>query len=637
MEILSPAGNPEGLVASVKGGCNAVYLAGKSFGARASAGNFTDRELEGAVGYAHDNGVRVHVAVNTSIYNRELDEAKAFVRFLDDIGADAVLVQDLGLLDAIGGMDIAKHASTQMQIHSLEGLRWCEEHGIRRAVLARELTMEELSLMVPDSPIETEVFVQGALCYCMSGGCLMSSHMGGRSGNRGACAQPCRKRYARDGGQGFFLSCADLFAADMVEDLRRIGVDSLKIEGRMRSPAYAYLATRVYSLAEKGDLGEEYEHDLSLLRTVFNRGTSHGYLDGVASPVQPLFPDNRGYMLGTAVVRGQKFIDTDFRDPVGRKDGLSLFAGDRKAGGFKVIDTDPIVVPFRIPDGTYDVYRTYDPRIDEIKNLIGKPPRFTGGTSRHNAQDAVPPRRRVVAVRPDRSFYVSGMKVLDAVLPYADRVYFEYGPRLQEAQEACAAAGRECVAVLPRFDSIDECVADGHVMVSNPSQLRRFAGRRIYASHSFNAFNSRFPSDIYQATLSVELSRNEVSDLVARYPGRTEVMVFGRTELMYSRDPGMEGGSMTDEDGRTFPVYTDSRGFARILNSQDLFLLDSIGELGGSGVSSVGIDLRKRPVSLAKAVGVYSRRPDPELREKILQMCGGSFSDILYRRGLRKD
>lgn len=174
MEILSPAGNPDGLAAAVKGGCDAVYLAGKDFGARAFAGNFTDRQLEGAVGYAHDRGVKVHVAVNTSLKNREVSDAVSFVRFLKDIGADAVLVQDLGLLEAIRSIDIPKHASTQMQIHSLEGLRWCAENGLDRAVLARELTMEELSRIVPDSPVETEVFIQGALCYCMSGGCLMS-------------------------------------------------------------------------------------------------------------------------------------------------------------------------------------------------------------------------------------------------------------------------------------------------------------------------------------------------------------------------------------------------------------------------------------------------------------------------------
>ncbi|MDO5852847.1 MAG: peptidase U32 family protein, partial [Thermoplasmata archaeon] len=558
MEILSPAGNPEGLAAAIKGGCDAVYLAGKSYGARASAGNFSDRELEGAVHYAHDRHVKVHVAVNTSILNREMDEAVAFVRFLRDIGADAVLVQDLGLLKAISGIDIPKHASTQMQIHSPEGLRWCAENGLDRAVLARELTMEELSSMVPDSPVETEVFIQGALCYCMSGGCLMSSFMGGRSGNRGACAQPCRKKYTKDGETGFLLSCADLFGADRIEELRDIGVDSLKIEGRMRSPAYAYLATRVYALAEDGDRGEEYEEALGLLRTVFNRGTSEGYLGGVQSPVQPLHPDNRGFLLGRARVKGQHLEPIDFCDPVGRKDGLSLFDGDSKAGGFKVVDPASLVVPFKIADGVYDVYRTYDPRIDDIKNLIGNAPKLNGGTQRHVTGDALPERRPRRHSNPERSFYVSSLKVLDAVLPYADRVYYEWGGRVGEAADLCAKAGVECVTILPRFDPEDKCRAEGPVMVSNPSQLRTCAGQRMYAAPSFNVFNSCFPSDVYQATLSVELSRNEVSDLCARLPVRAEVMAFGRTELMYSRDPGMGSGTLVDETGASFPVYTDA-------------------------------------------------------------------------------
>ncbi len=637
VEILSPAGNPEGLAAAIKGGCDAVYLAGKSFGARAFAGNFSDRELEGAVNYAHDNGVRVHVAVNTSIYNRELDEALSFVRFLKDIGADAVLIQDMGLLRAVSKVDIPKHASTQMQIHSLKGLEWCAEHGLDRAVLARELTLEELSSIVPESPIETEVFVQGALCYCMSGGCLMSSHMGGRSGNRGSCAQPCRKRYTKDGEKGFMLSCADLFAADRIEELRAIGVDSLKIEGRMRSPAYAYLSTKVYSMAENGDKGEEYEETLALLRTVFNRGISTGYLDGVSSPVQPLFPDNRGFYLGKATIKGQHFVHTEFCDPVGRKDGLSIFTGDLKVGGFKVIDTEPIFVPFKIADGVYEIYRTYDPRIDEIKNLIGHAPKLQGNRARPKVASVVPERHPHKDMVPDRSFYVNSLKTLDAILPYANRVYFEYGPRMKEAKEMCDNAGVGYVTMLPRFDSKDECVVDGPVMVNNPSQLQMCKGQKIYTSATFNAFNSLFIPDVYQATLSVELSRNEVSDLVARYPARTEVMAFGRTEVMYSRDPGMGSGSLTDDLGASFPAYTDNRGFARVLNSVDLFLLDNISELGRSGVASIGIDVRKRPPALAKLVGSYSRKADPQVKEKIQEMCGGQFTMSLYKKGLRHE
>ena len=633
MEILSPAGNPDGLVAAVKGGCDAVYLAGKDFGARAFAGNFTDRQLEGAVGYAHDHGVRVHVTVNTSLRNQEMSEAVSFVRFLKDIDADAVLIQDLGLLRAVQGIDIPKHASTQMQIHSAEGLRWCAENGLDRAVLARELTMEELESIVPDSPVETEVFVQGALCYCMSGGCLMSSFMGGRSGNRGSCAQPCRKRYASEGRSGYLLSCADLFGVGHIEDLRRIGVDSLKIEGRMRSPAYAYLSAKVYSMAEDGDFSDEYEDALKLLRTVFNRGTCDGYLGGVVSPVQSLYPDNRGFLLGEVSVRDRCFR-WDRDEPIGVKDGLSLFQGDEKVGGFKVVETDPFRIPFKIADGKYQLYRTYDPRIDVVKNLIGQTPKLDGKTVRQ-PEDARLPKLPHRKVRPDISAYVSTLKTLDAVLPYADRVYFERGDRSDEAREMCSQKGVEFVDLLPRFDSGDEFVSDGPVMVNGPGQLRACRDSpRIYASSVFNCYNSWFPSEIYQATLSVELSRNDVSDLIAHRPGRAEVMAFGRTELMYTRDPAMESCSLTDETGASFPVYKDKRGFSHILNSVDLFLLDSMDELAGSGVSSVGIDLRKRPPALAKAVGEYCRRPDQKLKAKIEQMCGG-FTTGLYRKGVQ--
>jgi len=219
MEILSPVGSPDSLVAAIKGGCDAVYLAGKSFGARAYAGNFSDSELEGAIGYAHDHGVKVHVTVNTLIKNSEMEEAVSFVKFLKDIDADAIIIQDLGLLKHLTNVDIPKHASTQMQIHSLEGIKWCSEYGLDRAVLARELTIDELKQIVPESPIETEVFIQGALCYCMSGGCLMSSFIAARSGNRGECAQPCRRLYERDGKPGYYLSCADIYGMDYLKDL----------------------------------------------------------------------------------------------------------------------------------------------------------------------------------------------------------------------------------------------------------------------------------------------------------------------------------------------------------------------------------------------------------------------------------
>ncbi len=633
VEILSPVGSPDSLVAAIKGGCDAVYLAGKSFGARAFAGNFSDRQLEGAVNYAHDHGVNVYVTVNTLIKNSEMDEAVSFVRFLRDIGADAVILQDLGLLKNLRSIDIPKHASTQMQIHSLEGLRWCSENGLSRAILARELTLEELSRIVPESPIETEVFVQGALCYCMSGGCLMSSFIGGRSGNRGSCAQPCRKRYERDGEAGYFLSSADLYCIDRIEQLRDIGVHSLKIEGRMRSPAYTYLASKAYSMAEDGVSGPEYDETIELLRTVFNRGTCHGYLDGVESPVQSLYPDNRGFYIADVRIEDRTIV-SPIEEPVGMKDGLSIFRGDTKVGGFKVMDLDPIHVPFKIEDGDYQVYRTYDPRIDVIKNRIGNTPKLNGETERTPVAlrlDKQPIRH----YKPELSFYVSTIKNLEAALPYAKRVYFDNLDRIDEAREVCGDRV-ECVTLLPRFDADDVFSETEHpVMVNNPGQYRMCRGApRVYGSSVLNMFNSYFPLNLYQTTLSVELARNEVSNLISHHPGRAEVMAFGRTEVMYSRDPGMENCMLKDEKEMSFPVYRDRRGFTHVLNSVDLYLLESLEELGRSGVVSVGLDLRKRPASLVKAVGEMCVRPNEKLKAKLFEMCGGTITRGLYQRGV---
>ncbi len=631
MEILSPAGSPDSLIAAVKGGCDAVYLAGKSFGARAYAGNFSDSELEGAIAYAHDNGVKVHVTVNTLIKNSEMDEAVSFVKFLRDIDADAIIIQDLGLLKNLTNVDIPKHASTQMQIHSLEGIKWCAEHGLDRAVLARELTMEELGRIVPESPIETEVFIQGALCYCMSGGCLLSSFIGGRSGNRGSCAQPCRKRYERDGKTGYFMSCADIYGMDYVDELEKLGVTSLKIEGRMRSPPYTYLATKAYSMAKAGASEEELADTLELLRTVFNRGTCPGYLGGVTSPVQSLYPDNRGFYIADVKIR-DKTIVTDFDEPVGLKDGISIYKGDEKIGGFKIMDLDPIHVPFKIPDGEYQIYRTYDPRIDVIKNELGSTPRFKGATERpavHIKLEKQPVKRAA----PELSFYVSSIKNIEAALPYADRIYYDNMDKIDEAMEVCDGKA-ECVALLPRFDPTDEfSFTDRPVMINNPGQYRACKGApRIYGSNILNMFNSSFPLDLFQTTLSVELSRNEVSNLMSYYPGRTEVMAFGRTELMYTRDPAMESGSLKDEMGVEFPVYKDNRGYAHILNSVDINLLDLIPELTGSGVSSIGLDLRKRPSSLVRTVGEVCTNPTDKMKARLREMCGGNFTRGLYAR-----
>ena len=633
MEILSPAGSPEGLIASIKGGCDAVYLGGKAFGARAFSQNFSDKELEGAVNYAHERDVKVYVTVNTLIKDHEMSEAVSYVRFLEDIGADGILIQDLGLLKNIDRFGIKKHASTQMGIHSAAGLEWCFENGIDRVVLARELTFDELSSVIKGSKIETEVFVQGAMCYCISGGCLFSSIAGGRSGNRGQCAQPCRKSYFFEEKEGFFLSNADLYGVEWLDRLRSIGISAVKIEGRMRSHAYAYLASKVYSMANSGRPWSEIADTADLLKTVFNRGFCEGYLPGVSSPVQSRYADNRGFLLGSVTITDRKIVLSELKEPVNIRDGISIFKGKEKVGGFKVSSLGSATIPFKIGDGKYDLYRTYDPRIDEIKNLIGEVPVLSGRTERKPYRETLKKSDRAPK-DPDTSFYVSSLKVLNEVIGYADRIYYDLNDSTGAAEKLCDKNDVEFVANLPRFRPLMDLDAPfRNVMVNTPDQLHHCKDKNKYGSCHMNMFNSSFPPMLQQATLSAELSRSDIRGIAEHHKGPIEVMVFGRTELMCTRDPKLSAGTLKDELEHDFPVYRDSFGLAHILNSSDLLLLPYLSELSSMGIDSFGIDLRKRPASLAKIVADAYGNRDISNKGKITEMCG-SINYGHYLRGV---
>ena len=630
MEILAPVGSPEALTAAVKGGADSVYLGGKKFGARKFSDNFDNGQLEGAVAYAHDNKVKVYVTVNTLIKNSEMADAISFVKYLKDIDADAVIIQDTGLLRTIGRVDIQKHASTQMGIHSRKGLEWCSENGIDRAILSRELTLSEIEHVITDSPVETEVFTQGALCYSFSGGCLFSSIVGGRSGNRGECAQPCRKRYTSEKRAGYLMNTADLYCIDHFHRLDGMGVTSMKIEGRMRSPAHTYLTSKVYSLTRSGNDPDELERMKKLLMTIFNRGYGTGYMDGVRNVVQPVYPDNRGYLLGSVDIKDRRF-STEGMD-INVKDDISVFKGETKAGGFKVSNPGRITVPFSIGDGTYEIYRTYDPRIDEIKNIFSDVPKLTGTKTMDASKfepKIVPRERR----RAELSFYVSSMKVLNTVLRYADRIYFDMNDDAPSAKAICENARKEFVTILPRFDPFDT-MPDGNVMMHSPGQLNLPATGKRFGSYHMNMFNSMFPNVLDLITLSTELSKDEIKVICDRYPGRVEQMVFGRIELMLTRDPEMCGCTLTDERNYSFPVYRDDRGFSHILNSTDLLLIDRLDELESFGIDSFGIDLRKRPAETAEKVAKAFFTRDRKMKNRLIEMCGGSITYGHYARGV---
>lgn len=321
-ELLAPAGSPEALKAAVAAGADAVYLSGKKFGARKFAVNFDEADLKKAVDYAHLRSVRVYVTVNTLVRDDELQEAGEYLVRLYEMGADAVLVQDVGVASLARritpGLNL--HASTQMTIHNSGGVAWAARKGFKRVVLAREVTLDEISGMARSgSDLGLEVFVHGALCYSYSGQCLLSSAIGGRSGNRGMCAQPCRKPYVLLKGElddygrpkslraeplkeKFLISTRDLATYRHLDRIVRSPVESLKIEGRMKSPEYVAIVTSIYRRALDGIAKGRWtpsEGDERELALAFNRDFTSGYLLGARDIMGRQMSDNRGVLVGS--------------------------------------------------------------------------------------------------------------------------------------------------------------------------------------------------------------------------------------------------------------------------------------------------------------------------------------------------
>ena len=332
-ELLAPAGSPESFRAAIAAGADAVYLSGKRFGARKYAANFSDDEIREGIRLAHTRGVRVYVTVNTLIHDRELRGVADELIRLYAAGVDAVLVQDIGVAalarEIVPGLTL--HASTQMTIHNTDGVLWAAEQGFSRVVLARELPLEEIRTIAEktrQSGVGLEVFAHGALCYSYSGQCLLSSVIGGRSGNRGMCAQPCRKPYTLVTGDRdeygrperirdlpssghYLISPKDLCTYRHLPELVQAPVVSLKIEGRMKSPEYVAVVVSTYRRAldavAAGDGKPEPAAEQDLL-LAFNRGFTNGYLfgDRHGTLMASTAPDNRGICIGTVTNQDER-------------------------------------------------------------------------------------------------------------------------------------------------------------------------------------------------------------------------------------------------------------------------------------------------------------------------------------------
>lgn len=350
VELLAPAGNMDCLKAAIEAGCDAVYLGGKQFGARSFSLNFTDTELKEAVQYAHLRNVKVYITVNTLVYESEVSEFLNYIDYLVQIHADAIIVQDIGMLDVVRQIypDLEIHASTQMHIHTLPGVQLLEQLGVKRVVLARETELSKIIEIKEKTHIELEIFGHGALCMSYSGQCLMSSLIGGRSGNRGSCAQCCRQPYHLETLSGkmipttgnYLLSLKDLNTLSHLKELMESGIDSIKLEGRMKRPQYVYWVTRLYRKAidqyyETGSISLNAS-DLKELQKLFHRGFTKGFLfqEENSQMVQTNRPNHIGIPIGKVVSTHGNRIRISLEDTLHVQDGIRILG--KKDVGFTV-------------------------------------------------------------------------------------------------------------------------------------------------------------------------------------------------------------------------------------------------------------------------------------------------------------
>lgn len=591
LELLAPAGSPESVIAAVQSGADAVYMGFGDFNARRGAANFSQEEFTKAVRYCRIRGCKVYVTLNTLVGDRELADAAGMARLASDLGADGIIIQDLGLIQVIREAvpDIPLHASTQMSVHNLAGVEACAQMGLTRAVLARELSFEQIAFIAKHAPIETEVFVHGALCFCHSGQCYMSSLIGRRSGNRGMCAQPCRMQYSMGGRMDDYpLSLKDNCLVDKLQLLEDAGVTCAKIEGRMKRPEYTAAVTEVYAkVIKERRAPSEVEYD-QLERAFSREGFTQGYFNGERGPE----------MFGTRQERNreqEKFFNTirkqyvdaeirrvpvDFYVVIQEGKPIQAAVSDKDSNRVVVTGNLPAraerkgVTEQQIRDQMYktggtpyyaeNVFCQIDPGLHVTASEINELRRKL--ISELTAKRAQRPERRVqkfppvptdrfIRKDPRMIFQVLTADQLTEELAELRPAYLYVPLEVLYKDPHCAdmfiEKGATVAAVLPRIITddqvpevakmlqevrqagIDEALVGnlGHIF------LARQAGCRVRGDFGLNAFNS-YALDVLRtaglesATASFELRAAQIRDL--KKPIDAEMIIYGRLPAMVS-------------------------------------------------------------------------------------------------------
>ncbi len=541
-ELLAPCGSPASVDAAILGGADAVYLGGAAFNARINARNFGDAALREAVVRCHSSGVRVYCTLNTQIYDREMNDALRYAAFLYEAGTDALIVADLGLASLLRRClpGIPLHASTQASGHSAAAACALADLGFSRMVCARELSAENIARLVRDSPIETEMFVHGALCVSHSGQCLLSYVMGGRSGNRGECAQPCRLSY----NGSYPLSLRDVCLAGHIPEIIAGGITSLKIEGRMKSPEYVYEVTAAYRrLIDSGRSASPDE--LKKLSSVFSRS---GFTDGYYKK------KTDAGMLGVRSERDKAETNahkTQFRS-VGRV--------------YEVIPEEKREV--RLPD-------------KPAKNAVKPNPVFIPRlTARFESADRIAGGGFFEVVYLPLEYYKKTAENVTGVVLPAVITDGETGDILRLLQKAFDAGARHALA-----GNI------GHIGIALNTGFTVTGDFRL---NIFNSFTAAVFSSLDGVILSPELTLPQIRDInipenTDGVPGtagavykRKGVIVYGRLPLMLLEKP-VGTAALRDRTNTVFPVIK-SAGRDILLNSVPVYMADKMSLLDRSGV-----------------------------------------------------
>lgn len=658
-EILAPAGSQESLIAGVRCGANAVYLGGKALNARRNAGNFDDEELFEAVKYCHSHGVLIYQTLNTLCRDDELDLAYNAVKYSLEIGVDGFIVQDLGVAKMIKeSFPTAKlHASTQMSVMTPEGVAVLKEMGFSRAVLPREMTADEILEIRKSTDLELEIFVHGALCMSVSGQCLLSAMIGGRSGNRGLCAQPCRLPFSAKKNGSCDLSLKDLSLIKNLDEIGKLGVISLKIEGRMKRPEYVAAAVTAIKKAISGNYDYKDEIDL---KNVFSRsGFTNGY-----------FADNRGRdMFGTRqkedVISAKNVlknfshlydnenpllpIDMDFVCRSGEKISLTASALGKTVTVFGDVPEKAVNKP------------TSRDAVTEKLSKLGGTQFYTGKINAVLDDGLAVPVSKINALRRTavEMLCEQSKKEVEAYPFEKPSKVFRAGAPYYTARFSCAEQVPDKhpfkYIFIPIWSSAEDFI-DNRAGVEVPRgmfgkekeieqkliklkkagvkyalcgnlgsyTLAKRLGYTVFGDFGLNIFNSVSADMIENPILSPELTASQINGINAKGKG---FIAYGNIPLMLTRNCPVKNsigcekcrknGGLTDRKGVTFPVVCSPYPCVEVLNSVPIYLAE-----------------RMNGFSADFAHFYFTKESAEQVKEIILLYENGAKAPFDYTRGL---